>query len=539
MTAVRTAAESDAVRGLVATYLRSAPADPSALRTLDATLQRSGAAAPIWREVATGLVAGGAAPAAIALLRSALRIYGHDPTLQCRLADTLRAQGLYAESEHELRSALAVHPRDGALARSLAFLLREQGRYRAAAEAVSVHWPDHAIEDAGAKATFLAQCNQPAAALQVCRHALAIHEDARLLQLCGQLASTVGDFDQAAVDLRRAVRLDPLQASAWLWLALVHPFRARDDPDLRELESARTRAAAGSDVRIAAGFALGKAWDDLDDIPAAVRELREANDALAARERWDPQAWDDFVEHQISAPLPQALPDAALTPVFVVGMPRTGSTLAAAMLDRHPQVRNRGELGWLASIAAQAAQQGYPKSFLGRAAHLYAAQFRQDDAPARFYIDKNPSNLWHLGLAAALFPGARIIHCRRNPRDTALSIWRQRFGATEAGFAYRFDDIARVMHGQSRLMEHWRAVLHVPILDLRYEDLVAHPDATIVEVFRFLGVDDPAQRSDLSPAGSIGTASVWQARQPVNARSVDRWRRYVRWLPELATIPDG
>lgn len=540
MTAVHGGSQGDTASGLVAAYVRAASTDPGALRALEATLQRAGASAELWRDVANGLLADGALAAAGTLLHSALRMHPGDPGLRCRLADALRAQGRYAESEHELRAALADHPRDPALAKSLAFLLREQGRCRAALEAVSAHWPDGRLaEDAGTKATFLAQCNQPAAALQVCRRALAKHEDARLLQLSGQLAATVGEFDQATADLRRAVQLDPGQASAWLWLALVHPFRSRTDPDLRALESAREHAPTGSEVRIATGFALGKAWDDLDDIPAAVRELRAANDAVAAREAWNPRQWAAFVDAQVSKQPPARVPDEeAVTPVFVVGMPRTGTTLVAALLSRHPEVRNRGEMGWLASIAAQVAAHGHAEDFMRRAARLYAAQLRQDDEPARFHVDKNPSNAWHLGLAAALFPDARVILCRRNPRDTALSIWRQRFAGQAAGFAYRFEDIARVMDGHARLMDHWRAVLRVPVLEVRYEDLVAGPDAAIANALRFLGVDDPMRTREGSPVLPVGTASVWQARQPVHAQSVGRWRRYFRWLPELAAIPE-
>ncbi|MGH7488060.1 MAG: sulfotransferase family protein, partial [bacterium] len=260
---------------------------------------------------------------------------------------------------------------------------------------------------------------------------------------------------------------------------------------------------------------------------------------MASRLDWRPEKWDEFVAARIAAPAPSPIGASETIPIFVVGLPRTGTTLVATLLARHPQIRNRGELGWLAEIDEQGAPHGYPHGFLGRAAEMYAAQMRRDDQPARFYIDKNPSNLCHLGLAAALFPNARVIHCRRNPRDTALSIWRQHFTDANNGYAYRFRDIARVGAGHDRLMRHWRAVLPLPIHDLKYEALVSSPAETISELLRFVGADETAVAKTVpeSPA-VIGTSSLWQARQEVNSRSVARWRDYAPHLPELLQFPE-
>ena len=126
-------------------------------------------------------------------------------------------------------------------------------------------------------------------------------------------------------------------------------------------------------------------------------------------------------------------------PIFIIGMPRSGSTLVAEFLSRHAHVRYRGELAWLPFLAQQVAMAARPAvAILQKTASTYLAQIRQDDAPARFYIDKQPLNFLHLDLIAALFPNARMIHCERNERDTALSIWMQYFAGAGGKLRVRF-----------------------------------------------------------------------------------------------------
>lgn len=526
---------------LLARFRASASSTPeAALQALLDALRARPEAASVWLEVATDLLRNGETTAATELLRTARATYPGDPDLDCLLGNALRVQGHYDKSERTLRGVLATHPRHENAARSLAFLFRERAQMQAATQVVLEHWPAmRSADDARGTATFLSQCGHKIEALDVCQRALARYPDAKLFELSGMTASALGRFEQAASSLRHAVRMDPTRASAWLWLAITHRFCTPDDPDLAALKAVAARSNAQDDLGICTRFGLGKAYDDLDEISAAVAVLRTANAAMASRGGWNPDKWNAFIARRGVASAPPSVADAPVQPVFIVGLPRTGTTLTATLLARHPQVRNRGEMGWLAGIDAEAAPHGYPAGFLARSARLYAAQLRQDDEPARFYIDKNPSNLWYLNLAAALFPNARIIHCTRDLRDTALSIWRQHFGSADAAFAYRFEDIAQVARGHGRLMAHWHATVPLPIHELRYEDLVTAPDATIARALQFLGAEGPAVRPDGGDADTaVGTASVWQVRQPVNTRSIGRWKAYAPYLPELARF-DG
>jgi hypothetical protein len=171
------------------------------------------------------------------------------------------------------------------------------------------------------------------------------------------------------------------------------------------------------------------------------------------------------------------------------------------------------------------------------AAAIYLAHLRRDDAPARCYIDKNPLNFRYLDTIAALFPNARVIYCRRQARDTALSIWSQSFAHDDYGFAGDFHDIAAMAAGCDELMAHWHRSLSIPIITIDYEQVAADPATTIAQLIAQLGLTpfDPAQ-ADHGSTSVITSASQWQARQPIHQRSVERWRNYVDYLPELIEL---
>ena len=149
-------------------------------------------------------------------------------------------------------------------------------------------------------------------------------------------------------------------------------------------------------------------------------------------------------------------------------------------------------------------------------------QLRQDDASLHFAIDKNPLDFRHPGLISAMLPQARIIHCRRDPRDTALSLWSQHFAHEDLAWSYDFADITDYMRGYSTLMAHWEQVLPTPICELDYETLVGDSEAVLGRVREFLGLDAQSAISNVVGSTAIATASVWQARQKVHGKSIGR-----------------
>lgn len=233
-------------------------------------------------------------------------------------------------------------------------------------------------------------------------------------------------------------------------------------------------------------------------------------------------------------------------PVFVVGLPRSGTTLTEQILAAHPMMHGSGELPTLGRLAARRSGKQHE---LWQAATLldevssrtiggdYLRELR-DGAPKGLLriSDKSPLNYFQLAFAAVLFPGARVVHCRRAAADNALSIWMENFGADQC-YATDFDDLAFFRAEYLRLMAHWREVLPLKMLEIRYEDTVADLDGQARRLIEFLDVPwDEACLQFHNSDRAVQTPSRWQVRQPIYSRSVERWKAYVDQLPELSAL---
>jgi hypothetical protein len=224
--------------------------------------------------------------------------------------------------------------------------------------------------------------------------------------------------------------------------------------------------------------------------------------------------------------------------VFIVGMPRSGTTLVEQILANHPAVRGRGERREIQQLvddldARAVASPRYPESLarLNEATgRELAARYRAAvDVPAdgvRRITDKMPTNFLHLGLIALLFPAAHIVHCCRDPRDVCLSCYQQHF-ERRLPYAYDLRDLAVYYSAYERLMHHWHDVLPVKICDVQYEDLVSTPEACARRLVEFCGLDWNARCLEFDCSRTpVQTASQWQVRQPLYRSSVGRWRNY-------------
>jgi tetratricopeptide (TPR) repeat protein len=393
-------------------------------------------------------------------------------------------------------------------------------------------------------ARFAQQCDRHAIAREICDGALERRATTspELLVLAGHVARESGDFPAA-----RARYLAALDAGVDLdrhhvLSALTNTRRYTDasDPDLARCVTHFSDTAHPARSRASAGFALAKIRDDLGDYKAAAQVLREAN-AMAHHSRWNSATWKQFVDertHERPMPIPTS-GASDFVPVFVVGIPRSGTTLTASLLARGSGARDRGELRALRFIADNLLSGGHlaNAAAMAEAASLYRTLAVQDDAPVAHYLDQDPLNFRYLHIAGAMFPQARVIHVRRNPRDTALSLWSQDFAHPDMAFAYDFADMAAFMEGHDALMRHWHVSLRIPIYELEYEKLVAHTEATLVDLRSFIGapVREPDHPEDDAP---VQSASVWQARQPVYRTSVGRWRHYAPYVPELENFAE-
>jgi hypothetical protein len=498
-----------------------------------------------WLERGRALVLQSDLDGALAVFADAHAEHPASADIALALAGLLWQAKQPGHAERVLRALLAAHPAHVAATFLLAKILKEEARTNAVAAPVRalfaaapqpVGTTIQAIEmldDAGRK--------QDAA--ELCEAAIADGStDPRLYAYSGMLHLQLGDF--ARVRERYAYAIAH-SAEAYDWqvangLAAAQRYADASHPDFATFRDALARPDLGERARASLLFALGKAHDDIGEYGPAAACFRDGNAVVGGFAEWSRKNFRRMVAAKLDARTPAECVAGALgsVPVFIVGMPRSGTTLVADLLSRHRDVRYRGELAWLPFLAQQLASARPTAAMFEKAAAMYLTQLRQDDTPARFYIDKQPLNFLHIDLIAALFPNARIIHCERSERDTALSIWMQYFAGPENNFAYDFEDIGAVMQGCTKLIASARRKGGGQIRTIRYEDLVADSESEMRELAAWIGLgelDVAAGRSD----ATISTSSLWQVRQPIYARSIGRWRAYAPYVPELTRFADA
>jgi tetratricopeptide (TPR) repeat protein len=511
----------------------------TALRGLISVL----ASAPLalWLRTAVEMANTGLVIGATALLREILQRWPDSADARRALVEILWRSGDVAGAEGLLEdNDLAT--RDAPLALQLARVRRNQGRFEGAAAALHAAgdavWSDDLLLDA---LQFLKQCQHEAQALEWCERELRRGRgDARLHATAGNLTMALGQFDRARAHFQNALARS-IDLNTWyVPQALAHCQRYVDANHLdRELFS-KLRETPGLDARARASldFALAKLKEESGDIAGAAQEFRSANSLLRSTTPWSREAWLRQIDERQAQifDVAQALSPTDFRPLFVVGLPRTGTTLVAERLARHAQVRSRGEPPLLQFIARQFATLGarVDRTALQQAAQMYMSQMRQDDSAAPWYLDKDPLNFRYLDVVAKLFPQARVVYCRRQARDTAVSIWTQYFAHPDYAFSSDFSDIRVVHDSAAALMRHWQASLPLPVLTLDYERLVDDTDAVDAELTQFLDLPTLVDDAAAAPrAGSISSASLWQARQPVYRHSLGRGERFAEFLPEL------
>jgi tetratricopeptide (TPR) repeat protein len=493
-------------------------------------------------DCARGLLESNQPKLAFALMQTALPRFPQSADVAYWHACALNFSGEDVQAELELRGLLHRYPLHQAAAFLLAHVMREQGRFSAAAKVIETLCSQTSIDAPSTLAAtqILDESGRAAEALAILKQSIRRQpQDAQLQFAAGRLALKLGQFAEARTFLIEALNYAPAPLVGHVVQALSTTMRYEEasHPDFERFETHARNARLTDEVRASALFASGKAYDDIDQPEQAAARWREANALIQKSVAWSAKSWRRFVKARTQARNTIQLPTKYdFIPVFIVGLPRTGTTLVAEILSRHPDVCGRGELTSIEFLARKLSDSGQAQNpaALEHAASIYATQLLRDDAPSKWYVDKQPLNFRYLDLVTTLFPQARIVHCQRDRRDTALSIWSQYFFGPDAGFAYAFDNIAEVAQGCDTLMAHWESALTIPIHTVDYEALTQDPAQTIAALKTYLGLPDFDLLAAQSKQNSvINSASMWQARQPIYGRSVGRWRRYRDAVPEL------
>lgn len=379
---------------------------------------------------------------------------------------------------------------------------------------------------------------KPAEAATVFRDALGrFPESPGLWMARAQAEDEAGDRAAAVAAYTRAAELAP----EWpMPLAGLISLRGAELPEdvLARAETMVARTVEPDPDTAVVAYELGKLYDRRGEHAAAMTAWQRANAGLrrltgpldrAAVERRLENAVAGFTGAADGAG--PGLDDDR--PVFIVGMPRSGTTLIEQIVAAHPQVAGCGELADIPKIAAGFGD-AVPDdpAVLRQAAQrwLRSAELHADEAGARRLVDKLPMNSFHLGLISRMFPRAHVIWCRRDPRDVAVSVFAENM-SVQAAFATDLADIGFYHAMHERFMRFWQRTLALPIIEVRYEGLVADLEPEARRVVEFVGLDwDPACLEFHATARAVQTPSRWQVREPVHGRSVGRWRAYAEWL---------
>lgn len=350
-----------------------------------------------------------------------------------------------------------------------------------------------------------------------------------------------GNKDKAVGSLRQAIVLDPQKGSAYRNLVQTRRFDGRD-VDVIAMETLFGNDNLDDSNKAELAFALGKVYADIKDDSRSFDYYRQGNALKRASIEYSIE-WDrtlfsaiqqtitaDFIERHAGIFCTDA------TPIFIVGMPRSGTSLTEQILASHSQVHGAGELNDLRIVIEQVceAQGGeFPEALaslseqsLSRIATSYSERLRAYAPEASRITDKMPHNFLYLGLIRLLLPNARIIHCQRNPMDNALSIFKELFKQGH-GYAYNLEELGQYYRLYQDLMAHWRKLLPGGFYELRYEDLVTDQETQTRRLLEYCELPWEDACLDFHQIQrTVRTASLAQVRQPIHTNSVEAWRRF-------------
>lgn len=507
-----------------------------AIEACDAALARRAGYVDALINKGSVLVKSDAPVAAIETLAEAARLAPENPLARVNLAAALRAVGEFDLACEQCQMAIRAKPDYPEAHGALGDAHAAAGRFDLAIQAY-----DAALER---RPGFMAVRLNRAAAFHKLGHLDAAdrayrsviddfessadaHAGLGVVQLAGgQLVDAVGSF-------RRAVECNPRHGAAWAALASA-PGETFDHDDLAAIAALCDDRAMPSDARIAGHFALAEAFDRQGDTKAAFGHFQIGNDMRKAVLADHDQIFDngvliDEIEAIIAAfPTDPALNGGASDdprPVFVVGMPRSGTTLVEQILASHADVTGVGEAASVAALDPDIADKE-------SAAHVLA-RLGAESSSSTHIVDKTPFQFFQIGQIRRLFPNARIVHCRRDPLDTGLSCYMQNF-TNDYPWSCDLAHIGEYLNAYLRLMVHWRDVLGEALIEVAYEDLVADPESEMRRLVDALGLAwDPACLDFHANERMVHSASNWQVRQPMYRGGVGRAARYADHLAPL------
>jgi tetratricopeptide (TPR) repeat protein len=542
----------DCTQEAIACYKKALSVDPNHAATLNA--------------LGTILHKAGQNGQAIDCLERAIAIKPDYADAHFTLANILQGLDRLRDAMEHYHKVVAIEPRNYAAHSNLGTLLQKLGHFD---NAITLYKYALAINP-----DFVDACyNLGTAYLALDRNEEAIEQNEKALRIdpsralahnnIGVALQALGRIDEAGQAYERALEIAPRHAMTHLNLAYLRRFTA-GDPRLAALENlAEDMAAYDTDSRIALHFALGKAFCDLGQHERSFGHLREGNALKRAQLTYNEKDTLSLLERIQAIFTPGLMGqncgsgDPSDAPVFVVGMPRSGTTLVEQILASHSEVHGAGEIEAFYQAMLRSRQRNgvaapFPdlvptiaRDALRELGSDYVQSIMSLAPAAGRIVNKLPLNFKYVGLIHLALPNARIIHVRRDPMDTCFSCFSLLFSGNQS-FAYDLGELARYFRGYEALMDHWHSVLPQGVMmEVRYEDLVADLDGLARAIVDHCGLPwEDACLAFHETRRPVRTASSVQVRNPVYRTSVGRWRPYERFLQPLMealnpTTPGG
>ncbi len=396
---------------------------------------------------------------------------------------------------------------------------------------------------------------QPARAITLIRRAVELSPDSGdLYQVLASLQRESGDFAGAFASYRAATALPGPKSVAYYGLSLSRKFTAKDQALIDEISHASRAPELDQRARSTLHFALGKVHDDLGRYGEAIAHFDQANQfwlsgrtaerahtSLAKMRSARSSMVQRLMNRYDGANIERlhVWADPSDRPIFIIGMMRSGTTLVEQILASHPEVAGGGELPYWGALMArfQDREREISSADVVAGTRGFLDVLSGISTTARRVTDKMPQNFLALGLIHALFPNARVLHCRRDPVDTALSIYFTEFAGQQSFPADR-GSIVAYYRDYLNMMAQWRNLVPADrFMEIQYEDMVTDQVTTSRKIIAFCGLEwDDACLSFQDTNRPIQTASAWQARQPIYNTSTQRWRNYEPWLGEFREL---
>ncbi|HET6630338.1 MAG TPA: sulfotransferase [Woeseiaceae bacterium] len=464
---------------------------------------------------------------------------------------------IYDDAEFLLESAVEFAPGNWLVRRDYVEILHKRQKFEQAlaqAELLRSRFPGNPMFEL----SYANECGATGrfdAALEVYDRVIDRHRELEQPHLArGHVLKTVGRLDEAVEAYRNAWRARGDFGDAFWSLANLKTYRFTDD-EMGAMERYVDDGRTATADRFHLCFALGKAWEDREDFARSFARYEQGNRLRREGLRYDPERAERAMQAQAGVCTADFFGSRAgdgapaADPIFIVGLPRSGSTLLEQILASHSQIDGTMELPNVIALAHRlngrrsiSEEARYPAVLrelepgqlrkLG-AAYIEETRFRRGGAPR--FIDKMPNNFMHVGLIHLILPNAKIIDARRHPMACCFSNYKQLF-ADGQEFTYDLDEMARYYRGYAELMDHWDRALPGTVLRVHYEHVVADLESQVKRILDFLGL--PFEQSCLEfhrTERSVRTPSSEQVRQPIYQSGLDQWRHYAPWLAPLKT----